>query len=367
MRICLVSASINPHAGLGRAVLSVADGLAARGHEVGIVSEGCVEGYPFCSISVKQNLKNPTLLFFKLYKIRKFLKRYDIVVAYDPRPVGILVHFACIGLRKKIVIQTLGTYALFEDGFIKNRLIEWTYKRSYRVFLINTFVKRRIEMSNKKFSFSDNISYVPVGVDTKYFLNKKVNRGNRKRSYILSVGAIKPRKGQGTSIEAFLKIAASFPDLDYVLAGSYNDDSRYMKEIRKKISDSGIENRIIFVQAATDHELVELYASALLFVLTPISTGKNIEGFGMVYLEAALFGVPAIGTLDTGAEAAIENNRSGVLVASNVIDISKAMSRLLNDSELRNQYGAYAKIRSKSFDWAHVIDRYEEELTHNNL
>ena len=362
MKICFLTKSVYKHAGLGRVVHSLADELTARGHEIGVVAPAGETQYKASFVSLQLNVRTPLTLIRELWQIRKFVRDYDVLVALDPRPVGIIAHLACIGLGKKIIIQCLGTYALFEEHApIKNTLMKWAYARSAKVFVINSFVQKCIEASLSHFSFGSNMAHVPVGVDTKLFYTQKPPTHTYARHYIVSVGALKPRKGQLQSLKAFCTIATAFPDLHYVIVGD-TDDPGYLKDIKAAIAEAGLQERVHLVQKISDAELIDLYSGAQFFILTPTSTAKAIEGFGMVYIEAALCGVTAIGTWNTGAEAAIEHEKSGLLVHESVEDIAEGMSALLSDETKRVAYAKYAKQRAGTFDWTYIVDRYEQEI-----
>ncbi len=363
MKICFVTVDTNPHIGLGRVVCALSDELSRRGHTVGIITSKGESVYPMICIPLSVHKKQPVRLFKNLLAIRRFVSNYDVVVVFDPRPVGIIVHAACLGLRTKIIMQTLGTYALFEShNFFKNLLIAFTYKHSYKVFVINDFVKRCIESSKKNFSFGSNMSIVPVGVDIKLFHEVAHPSYVFGESYILSVGAIKPRKGQLKSVEAFCAIADEFPKLQYVIVGDIEENHEYIGLIRKCITDAHLEHRVHMQEKISDEKLIDLYSGAEFFILTPTTTKEFIEGFGMVYLEAALCGATAIGTRNTGAEAAIEDKKSGLLVDEDVESIVEAMRLLLSSASVKTEYKQYAKERALLYDWSHIADLYEKEL-----
>ena len=363
MKICFITSDVNPHAGLGRVVNSLASEFSLRGYEVGIVSPVGSNDFDSCSIPLRLNYRHPLLFFMDLLKMRGFLKRYDILVAFDPKPVGVLTYIANVGLNKKIILQTLGTYALFEHNkIIKNFFIELVYKKVFKVFVINSFVKKCIEESKKGFAFGDNLSFVPVGVDTKLFYINTSPSYTYAAKYIISVGGIKLRKGQFKSVQAFIKISDEFPDLHYVLVGDVYEDVEYIGQIRSVISKANLDHRIHFLQKISDEELIDLYSGSQFFVLTPTTTKEFIEGFGMVYLEAALCGATSLGTKNTGAEAAIEHKKSGLLVSEEVDDIAQGMKDLLCNPLEREVYKKYARERALLYDWTKIVDLYEKEI-----
>lgn len=365
MKICFVADNINPKAGLGRMVSSIANRLQNRGHEIGFVVSSGESNCPLLKVGFRFSLRRPLTILRDLYKIRTFVKDYDVIVCFDVQPAGILAHLATWGRSDVIIVHALGTYSLFTlSNKIKNKLISYVYKKSNSVWIINDFVKKKIEVSNESFSFVDNIDFIPVGVDTKLFTLDTKPTYKYAQNYIISVGAIKERKGQLDSIKAFNAIKDRYPNLKYVIVGSITDSRDYYQMIQSYIREQNLQERIIFLQNLSDSELLDLYKGALFFILTPVSTPQSIEGFGMVYLEAALCGLPAIGTLDTGAETAIVENESGLLVRQgDVARISNAMNKFLVDDVLRKKFATKAHEHALRYDWKHVVDLYESELS----
>ena len=90
----------------------------------------------------------------------------------------------------------------------------------------------------------------------------------------------------------------------------------------------------------------------------------HVEGFGIVYLEAAARGVPSVGTQTGGIPEAVEDGETGVLVPPNSPDaLAEAMIELLTDVDRRRRLGARASERAQShFSWNTQVDRLHEWL-----
>ena len=74
--------------------------------------------------------------------------------------------------------------------------------------------------------------------------------------------------------------------------------------------------------------------------------GADVEGFGIVFLEAALCGKPSVGSRSGGIPEAIEHGKTGILVdPENVDEIARELIRLLKDNDLRIKMGEAAKER----------------------
>ena len=360
MRICFLIDNLYPYAGWGRLASKIANNIKTKGYAIGFITR---EGN-FSDPTLVVQLRNFSVIKFynflrTLFRIRTFVKNYDVIVCYDVMPYGVILNIATIGLRKKIVINALGTYSLFTNkSFFKDILISWVYNRASGVFVVSEFLKKQIE----KYGFVlEKYTIVPVGVETKIFYHLEEAPKNVKPPYIISVGAVKHRKGYHNSIKAFSLITKEFPNLKYVIVGDQSIDL-YCQNIRNLVKELKLEEKVIFLSKVSDFELVKLYSSSELFILTPITAPNAVEGFGMVYLEAGACGKPVIGTCGTGAEAAIIENKNGLLVSNNPADIALALKKILSDKNFAYLLGINGMERAKEFDWAVVADIYIKNL-----
>jgi glycosyltransferase involved in cell wall biosynthesis len=96
-------------------------------------------------------------------------------------------------------------------------------------------------------------------------------------------------------------------DLEYCIVG----DGTGRPALEKLAMDLGVSHRVRFLGRLSQEELRETYASASLFVLAPRPTPGDVEGFGLVYLEAAGSGTPSLGTRFGGTTDAIAEGKSG--------------------------------------------------------
>ena len=104
------------------------------------------------------------------------------------------------------------------------------------------------------------------------------------------------------------------------------------QELKNLAQKYRVAEDIDFVSGISDEELRNLYRKAKVFILTPINYQHYFEGFGLVFLEAAAFGLPIVGTLNNGTEDAVRNGYNGILVPqNNIMRTARAMSQLLQD------------------------------------
>lgn len=157
----------------------------------------------------------------------------------------------------------------------------------------------------------------------------------------LTIGRLVARKGHRDSLAAFARIHEAFPGSRYVILG----DGPEKEALQALTKDLHIADRVEFISHANDDLAKQWLEAADMFVMTPVALpGGDIEGLGIVYLEAAAFGLPTIGTKTGGVVEAIENGSTGLLVDEhNVDDIARAMRRLAENAALRKAFGNQGK------------------------
>jgi phosphatidylinositol alpha-1,6-mannosyltransferase len=181
-----------------------------------------------------------------------------------------------------------------------------------------------------------------------------------KPPYILSVGDVRERKGYHIFIPAFAKTLEKFPDLNYIIIG-FKQDNDYTKKIQAMIKRGRLEHRIHLLEDIGDDYLEELYAHAELFVLLPVNVGYDFEGFGLVFLEAAINGLPSVTTKGNGSEDAVIDGKTGLTVAQNNIDeATAAIEKILSDPNLKNSMSHKAREFAGKMSWEDVCRRYIE-------
>ncbi|OHB19527.1 MAG: hypothetical protein A3D40_02705 [Parcubacteria group bacterium RIFCSPHIGHO2_02_FULL_40_12] len=346
MKIVYLTHDINPKDGWGRYASDLIHGVKNSGHDVLILKEqdDGFEGIPI--------LKRGLGVFSSALKVRKFIKNCDIIHALDGYPYGIVGVIANFGIGKKLVITGVGTYAVEPlYNFKTASLLKWAYRKSGRVVTISNFTKSEILKKVK----INNIKVINPGLDFRKFNRLHLEISEK---FILSVGALKKRKGYHISIPAFALAKKEIPNLKYKIVGSQEDRNyfNYLKELAK---ENRVEDSAEFLGNLADEELKKLYQTARLFVLTSVNHSHHFEGFGLVFLEAAAAGLPVIGTKGNGIEDSVKGGYNGILVEQNDIEgTARAMIGLLNDKDRRLTMSKNSYEWAKSNDMDSMVKRY---------
>jgi phosphatidylinositol alpha-1,6-mannosyltransferase len=146
------------------------------------------------------------------------------------------------------------------------------------------------------------------------------------------------------------------PDAIYVIAGP----GSYAADLNRLTTHLGLPpNAVRFVGPVRLDELTSYYALADIFVMPNRVVGSDVEGFGLVFIEAALCGKPAIGGRSGGAVDAIIDGVTGRLVdPSSTRELASAVIELLSDPTLAARMGLAARERAlRDFDYRVVAPR----------
>lgn len=152
----------------------------------------------------------------------------------------------------------------------------------------------------------------PVSADFRH------GRGLGPGPLLLSVGRLVARKGLAEFIEhALPRVVAAHPDARYVVVGAEPQHAGPGRGARERIvaaaRRAGVHQRVLLTGALSDAELAAAYATADVLIFPSLGGAGDVEGFGMVILEAAAHGVPAV-AFDTGGVADAMSADNGALV-----------------------------------------------------
>jgi phosphatidylinositol alpha-1,6-mannosyltransferase len=176
------------------------------------------------------------------------------------------------------------------------------------------------------------------------------------RPVVACVSRMVPRKGQDTLIKAWPQVRAELPAARLLLVG----DGPYASALKRLAERLGVAGEVIFTGPVPWPELPGYYDAADVFAM-PCRTrraGLDVEGLGIVYLEASATGLPVIGGDSGGAPDAILDGESGYVV-HDVAGVAARITELLNDPARAKAMG------EKGLAW---VDReWREELPATRL
>lgn len=182
----------------------------------------------------------------------------------------------------------------------------------------------------------------------------RAGNGLEGRRLVLTLGRLDPRKNQAAILRAVAALASDMPDLHYVVAGAGPEESH----LRELATNLGIAARVSFLGAVGGEERIALFGACDVFAMPAIRSGTDVEGFGLVFLEAGACGRPSIAGCEGGQPDAVADGVAGLVVdGTDDQAVKQAMERLLSDEELRASMGEAARRRAEQADWSRVVQR----------
>ena len=211
--------------------------------------------------------------------------------------------------------------------------------------------------------------HLPPGVDLTRFtpgiksveLQKKW--GIADAPVIVSIGRLVARKGSDQLIKAMPEVLQQFPKSKLLLVGTGN----YQKRLEKLVRNLKIQDSVIFA-GRVEHELLPDYYRLGDIFAAPCRSrygGLEVEGLGIVYLEASACGVPVIAGKSGGAPDAVLDGKTGLLVnGRDHREVGAAVIKLLSDQPLRQKMGVDGRVwMEQLWSWEGIGARFEEIIS----
>jgi phosphatidylinositol alpha-1,6-mannosyltransferase len=169
------------------------------------------------------------------------------------------------------------------------------------------------------------------------------------RPVILTVGRLQKRKGHDHLILALRSIRRAVPDVLYAIVG----DGEELDHLRSLTDREGLTGHVQFLGEVGDDELILCYQQCDLFVLPNRQVGLDIEGFGMVLVEAQACGKPVIAGASGGTAETMDVPKTGFIVNCDTPDdLAAAVVELLSDDDRRRAMCEAARLWvCDRFDW----------------
>lgn len=176
------------------------------------------------------------------------------------------------------------------------------------------------------------------------------------KKLILSVGRLMRRKGFDNIIRSLPVLLEQGLDVEYTLIG-IGEDLDYLKELAR---ESRVERRVHFLGHVSYEDLPRWYNACDMFAMPNRDINGDTEGFGLVFLEVASSGKPAVAGNAGGTGSAVVDGVTGLRVDGEKIDeIATAISQLLKDQAESTRMGCAARQR--------VLENFTHERRVNQL
>ncbi|HYM38793.1 MAG TPA: glycosyltransferase family 4 protein [Thermoplasmata archaeon] len=350
MRIVQVSPWFYPHlGGVESHVLGLSRELAARGHEVTVVTARHTSSAPeresvdgFDIVRVKPRmvvLRTPIAP-----RMRTVLRGLtaDVVHAHLPPPLS--AHYAADVCEQRGTPLVVTYHCDVEIPSVVGSFIETLYRRSLGASTLRraakVIVTTKTYAATSRSVWRHNPVVIPNAVDVHRFhpdVDGSAVRARLKippgRPIVLLVGRIVPHKG----VEHFIEAARYLSGVQLLVAG----EGSSLESMERLARSLGVKDRILFLGRVSQENLPKVYAVCDVFVLPSVS---RLEAFGIVALEAMATGKAVVVADIPGVREVIEDGKEGLLADPvNPQDLAEKIRRLIENPTLRAEMGRRAR------------------------
>ncbi|BBY09097.1 glycosyltransferase family 4 protein [Mycobacterium noviomagense] len=278
-------------------------------------------------------------------RMRSLIAAYDIDTVWfgAAAPLALLADRA----RRAGVIRVLASTHGHEVGWSMLPMARSVLRRIGDRTDVVTFVSRytRARFASA-FGPRAALEYLPPGVDTDRFRPDPASRAELRARYrlgqrptVVCLSRLVPRKGQDMLIRALPAIRQRVEAAALVIVGG----GPYLSALRQLAQRAGVVEHVVFTGAVSGADLPAHHAMADVFAM-PCRTrgaGLDVEGLGIVFLEASASGVPVVAGCSGGAPETVQHNVTGLVVDGRSVEqVADAVGGLLADPDRAAAMGA---------------------------
>jgi phosphatidylinositol alpha-1,6-mannosyltransferase len=291
--------------------------------------------------------------------LARIIKESNIQVAAfgAAAPLGLLsASMKKAGIRKTVAL-THGHEVWWAKVFPFNLALRRIGTTVDSLTFLGEFTQQAISHSLSKAAGAQMVKIAP-GIDVDHFIPQDASQLRRElklenKRVIVSVGRLVHRKGQDHLIQSLPEILKSVPDAHVLMVGQ----GPYLSHLKKLVARHNVAEHVSFIGRIQYAQLPQYICAGDVFVMPSRSRffGLEVEGLGIVYLEASACGLPVIVGSSGGAPDAVLNGVTGFVVdGQNNQEIAAAAIRLLSDMDQAKKLGAAGR------EW--IIENWRWEI-----
>lgn len=384
LKIALVSQEYPPETargGIGSQTYTKAQGLAALGHEIFVISRSVD--------SIRTESRSENITIIRIPGLEEHIPEMTEIVQWITHSVVVAAEIEALHKGEQLDIIDFPEWAAEGYTYLLNRtawnnipvviqlhgplvmfaqVMNWPDKNS-SFYKSGTHMEATcIQLADAVYSSSKcsaewiikyydgerkNIPTIHLGINTTLFAPQPVSKNERPT--IIFVGKIVPNKGIVELVDAAINLIADFPDLKLRIIGT--GEEKFIKELTRKANDAGAGNLLDFAGYQKKEDLPVELSKAHIFAMPSHYEG----GPGFSYLEAMACGLPVIGCDGSGVAEIITPGENGILVPpKDTRALEQALKDLLTDKELLNKMGYNARKYVLEYaDSKHCLQKLE--------
>ncbi len=256
--------------------------------------------------------------------------REDMIFVHHVLPLGLA---AMLSSKPYVVFLHGMDYATASRHWRRRHVLRRVLRRA-EVVVVNS---EKLKDEVGKFAGIEALCCYPQP----WMVGSSNDRNERSDKFrLVSVSRLAGRKGFHRVLEMLRDDPEMASRCTYNIVGK----GEYAEELKRLINEYNLSDVVTLNETDSTDAIRDGYANADLFLLPTLNQGGNKEGFGIVYLEAATFGVPSVAMNIPGVNESVLHEKTGLL-ADDAQGFHDAVETLMNDGEYLQKLGVAAKRR----------------------
>ncbi|SDG84981.1 phosphatidylinositol alpha-1,6-mannosyltransferase [Sinosporangium album] len=289
----------------------------------------------------------------------------DTVVFGAAAPLGLIAPDLRAAGARRIVMLTHGHEASWASVPVARGLLRRIGEHADTVTYLGEYTRRRLSAVIR----DEALVRLAPGVDTRAFrpgaggARVRAALGLGDAPVVVCVSRLVPRKGQDTLIRAWPLVRRAVPDAVLLLVG----DGPYRRTLERMVAARGLGEAVRFTGPVAWSALPACFDAGDVFAM-PCRTrlsGIDVEGLGIVYLEASATGLPVVAGRSGGAPDAVLPGTTGLLVdGTSATEVASALTELLADPAAARRMGERGRAWvERAWGWETVAAAFGDILT----
>lgn len=182
----------------------------------------------------------------------------------------------------------------------------------------------------------------------------------QQKKVLLTTTRLVSRKGVDTVIKALPEIIKDYPDVVYLVVG----EGEFKPQLKDLVENLDLREFVRFEGKVPYADLIKYYNTCDIFIMPSKTERPDVEGFGLVFLEANACEKPVIGSKSGGIPSAVIHEQTGLLVEEqNPHELAQAVKRLLNNPEFARELGKKGRNRVlKEANWDRAASKIMNKM-----
>lgn len=362
-RVVIITNDFPPRPG---GIQSFVHGLALRTPDVAVYapswrgSAAFDRGQPYPIVRHPTSLMLPTPAVARRAAALVREHRADTVVFGAAAPLGLLAPRMRAAGARRVVMLTHGHEASWASAPVFRGVLRRIGSHADVVTYLGAYTHGRLLAAIS----ADRLVRLAPGVDSATFhpgvdgAEVRAALGIGDAPVVACVSRLVARKGQDQLIKAWPAVLRAVPGAVLLVVGDGPDRRR----LERLAASTGVAAAVRFAGSVPGERLPQLYAAADVFAM-PCRTrwrGVDVEGLGIVFLEASATGLPVVAGASGGAPDAVRHGETGLVVdGTSTAEVAEALAELLADSDRAAKMGDSGREWIvREWDWSHVIKRF---------